>query len=362
MRIMYDVLVIGGGIVGASTAYHLARAGANAMLVDRGDDGRATSAAAGILAAKVMGVGHDMQWLTFGAEADDYYPQLIEQLRADGEAQTGYAVVGMLTVATDESQVGMYEHTVAAIRAQHQRTGIPAEADWHELSAGEAHERFPLLAPVQRAFVYTKAARIDGGLIATAMCNAGVKHGLEIKQASAESLIIDDDVVRGAVVDGDAVEARRVVIAGGAWSPHFAAQLGIQIPIEPMRGQIIHLDVPDYDTAGWPMVEAMNDDYLVPWDDNRIAVGATRELGVGFAPHSTAAGVHRVLSGGLRAAPGLADASVREIRVGLRPVTTDGSPVVSTVPGIDNLFVAAGHGTYGLMLGPYSGKIAAMWA
>ena len=90
-----------------------------------------------------------------------------------------------------------------------------------------------------------------------------------------------------------------------------------------------------------------------------MAVGATRETGTGFAPHTTVAGLQEVLSEATRVAPGLADAAFREVRVGLRPLSSDGLPVLGGVPGVEGAFVATGYGPSGLQLGPYSGKLVA---
>jgi D-amino-acid dehydrogenase len=106
-------------------------------------------------------------------------------------------------------------------------------------------------------------------------------------------------------------------------------------------------------------VLAFRGHYMVPWQDSRVVVGATRETGSGFQAHSTAAGVTQVLSEALRVAPGLAQAEIREIRVGLRPASRDGLPILGPVPGIANLLLATGHGSIGLQLGPYSGKVVA---
>jgi D-amino-acid dehydrogenase len=107
------------------------------------------------------------------------------------------------------------------------------------------------------------------------------------------------------------------------------------------------------------MISAFRGHYMVPWPDHRVVVGATRENGTGFHPSTTAAGVHEVLSEALRVAPGLARAEMRDIRVGLRPLTADTMPVLGPVPGIHNVFLATGHGPTGLTLGPYSGKVVA---
>ena len=98
---------------------------------------------------------------------------------------------------------------------------------------------------------------------------------------------------------------------------------------------------------------------MVPWDDSRVVVGATRETGSGFEPRPTVQGVQKVLEEAVRVAPGLAGAEIREIRVGLRPYTIDGAPVLGSVPGVDGVLLATGHGPSGLQLGPYSGKLVA---
>ena len=86
-------------------------------------------------------------------------------------------------------------------------------------------------------------------------------------------------------------------------------------------------------------------------------VGATRETGSGFAPHATVAGIQEVLHEALRLAPGLHNAAIHEIRVGLRPYTTDHLPLLGSVPGAKGVYLATGHGPTGLTLGPYSAKL-----
>ncbi len=84
-------------------------------------------------------------------------------------------------------------------------------------------------------------------------------------------------------------------------------------------------------------------------------------LNSGFAPHTTAAGVREVIDEALYAAPGLAGAQIKEIRIGLRPVSADNLPYLGPVEAVAGVFVATGHGAYGLQMGPYSGKVAADW-
>jgi len=157
----------------------------------------------------------------------------------------------------------------------------------------------------------------------------------------------------------DSLGADTVVVAGRARSRDCAAQLGLDVPVEPVRGQLVHVETAAK-TGDWPVVTSFGHRYLVPRAGGRVAVGATDEE-VGYAPHATVAGVHELLGTARTMAPGLADARVREVRAGLRPVAADGLPLVGPVPGVDDAVLATGHGATGLQLWPYTGKLAPTW-
>lgn len=345
----YDVIVVGGGVVGMATAWHLVSAGAHALLLDRGDPGRASDAGAGILASTTPADPSDpVQRFAAGAAA--YYPELIEQLRAQGAGDTGYAACGALTVAVAEDELAELETLRAAGGG---RAGAA------EITAARAREMFPPLAEVRGALHDPGRARVDGRLLTAALAQAAQARGLVLQRAGVERLLVERGRVRGVVASGEALAAGHVVIAAGAWSGALLRPQGVRLPVAPQRGQIVHLDLPDQDTRGWPIVLAFRGHYLVPWDDRRVVAGATRETGSGFRPHTTVAGLMDVLREATRVAPGLRCAALREIRVGLRPASPDGRPILGPVPGVANLHLATGHGPVGLQLGPYSGRLIA---
>ncbi len=377
---MYDAIVIGGGIVGASTAYHLVYGGAKTLLIDRADAGRATDAGAGIITTGTGGPGIADPWFKLALEAERYYPVLVEQLKAEQAGDTGYAACGLLRVAVSDDEVDAFESVQERLAQREARWGVSLSEEVVEVSAGEAREMFPPLGSVLRAMYFRKAARVDGRLMSAALLGAATARGLEVRRGSVERLVASPppgplpdsqgggegrhDIERhvsGVVADGEMISAGRVVIAGGAWSRAFGEQFGVEIPIEPLRGQIIHLGLPGVDTANWPIVEPFRSHYMVCWPDSRVVCGATWEQ-AGFAPRTTAAGVHQLLSEALRVAPGLAEAEIREIRVGLRPYTVDHLPVLGPVPDVAGVYLATGMGATGLHLGPYCGKLAAEWA
>ncbi len=361
----YDAIVIGGGIVGTSTAYHLICNGAKTLLIDRRDAGRATDAGAGILSPATHAKHNASNtrdpdpWLRLAAFAFEYYPQLVDNLQAEQDGDTGFATCGMMLVAVSYDEIEPFALSRRHIFIRQNQRGEPAADDLYEISSDEARRRFPALADVHGALYYRDAARVDGRLLSAALHRAAEAKGLAVKYAGVDRLLIHDDSVTGVITDGETISAGKVVIAGGAWSQTFGDQLGVHIPVEPQRGQIIHLGFADTDTSSWPIISAMRGHYMVPWPDSRIVVGATRETGSGFEARTTAAGVREVLTEALRVAPGLAHAEIREIRVGLRPYTEDHLPVLGPVPNIQNIYLATGHGPTGLQLGPYSGKLIA---
>src|SRR4051812_49285370 len=99
----FDVAVIGGGLLGTATAYHLVSAGARTLLVDRADAGRATDAGAGIISPETNSRDADA-WFHLAAEAADYYPALIERLGDEQSGDTGYARCGKLVVGVSEDE------------------------------------------------------------------------------------------------------------------------------------------------------------------------------------------------------------------------------------------------------------------
>ncbi len=114
------------------------------------------------------------------------------------------------------------------------------------------------------------------------------------------------------------------------------------------------------DTASWPVVSPLGGShYLLAFPDARVVVGATRETGAGFDHRVTAAGQLEVLEQALAVAPGLRDATLLETRVGFRPATPDGRPVLGALPGHPHVVLATGFGPGGLTLAPFAGSLVA---
>jgi D-amino-acid dehydrogenase len=192
--------------------------------------------------------------------------------------------------------------------------------------------------------------------MADAMLRAAVRLGATYMPDLARP-VINRGRATGIEVGSNIHAADAVVLATGVWpvgedtKPPGGAVL--------QRGQILHLRLPGLQTGSWPVVLPLNGYYLLTFDDSRIVVGATREEGTGFDLRITAAGVAEVLAAGLTAAPGLANATIIETRVGLRPMAPVRRPVLGEAPDVERLFIGNGLGASGLTMGPYAGSLLA---
>ena len=344
-------VVVGGGVVAAAAGYQLARRGAAVIIVEGDQPGIATNAGAGIICPWTAPL--EDAWYQLCCEGASHYSELLPMLADDGQAETGYARVGALCV-TD--QAATLSGMGALLRSR--QASAPDMGDVTALAPGEPGQLFPPLAPALAGFLITGAARIDGRAIRDSLLRAAVSRGVRRVPGNA-SLERSGDRVTGVRVDAERIGADAVVVAAGAWTGQVCAGFGVQLPVRPERGQIVHTRLPGTDTASWPVVLADRDPYLVAFPGGRVVAGATREE-AGFQYSATVAGVGGLLAGAITLAPGLAAAELIETRIGFRPVTSDGAPLLGAVA--DGLFIATGHGAEGLTAGPWSGLAVAQLA
>jgi D-amino-acid dehydrogenase len=350
------IVVVGGGIVAASVAYHLAREGASVQTVEGQLLGPATGAGAGIICP--WGDEGDEASYQLSADGARYYPELLAMLAEDGEAGTGYARVGTLCVAEETAPLAAIETLLRA-----RRTARPEIGDVEFVGPGEPKRAFPPLAASLRGLWISGGARVDGRSIRDCMLRAAERYGARRMRGTAvlDKAVLDKAVLDrpGVTVNGERVPADVVVVAAGAWTAQVCAPLGLKLAIGPQRGQIIHVSLPGADTGSWPVILPPEDPYLLGFPGERVVFGATRE-NAGFDYRATVGGVGAMLAAATEIAPGLADATLLETRIGFRPATADGRPLLGTVA--DGVIVAAGNGPEGLTAGPWTGRAAAALA
>ena len=260
---MYDVIVAGGGVVGATAAYLCARGGLRTLLLDRADPGRATDAGAGIIAPRTSSRSEVL--FELGLRSGEFYPTLLGHLAEDGGGDTGYARCGDLRVAVTEDELEPFGALVAILEERRARHGYPTADEVREIKPDEARALFPPLARPLRALHDRTAARVDGRLLNQALLKAAAGRNVTVVRAGVDRLVLEGGRFAGVVAGADVHRAGHVIIAGGAWTPALAGPLGVSIAVAPQRGQIIHLQVAEGATGDWPVVHAFHDHYIVSW-------------------------------------------------------------------------------------------------
>ncbi len=346
---MQKFIIIGAGILGASTAYHLAKAGADVTVVDRKDAGQATDAAAGIICPWVS-QRRNKAWYALAKGGAAYYKSLIQLLEEEGETETGYRPVGAISLHTDAVKLGKMSE-----RAMKRRDDAPEIGDISQLNSLETTALFPPLSKDYASVHISGAARVNGRAMREALINAAKKHGATFIHGSA-ILTSSDSHVSGVQVGEKLFSADKVLVTAGAWAAELVAPLGIDLQVSAQKAQIVHLQLDDTKTDEWPVVMPPTDQYILAFDNGRVVIGATHEDDQPFDQRVTAGGLHEVLDKALKVAPGLADATFAEVRVGYRPFTPGFLPIIGEVPGAKGLLLANGLGASGLTVGPYLGK------
>ncbi len=217
MTTAYEAVVVGGGIVGASTAYHLTRAGTETLLIDRDDDGRATDAGAGILSPSTSSRAASDDWFALARKAAAYYPELVDQLKQAGVEETSYAQPGYLGVAPSSDEDGTLERKLERLEGLRDRFGTPAPGSIERMDTETARDCFPPLAAPEEAFLYADAGRVDGRVFTNALLEAGQAHGLAVEFGDVTEITVEDGPAAGVVTArGERIVADSVVVAGGA--------------------------------------------------------------------------------------------------------------------------------------------------
>lgn len=346
---MGSVAIVGGGVIGCAVAYHLAKAGADVTLLERdGLAGQASGAAAGILAplAESHGPG---PFLDFGLAGLRLFPELVDDLRRETGLDVEYLPTPVLRLAFDEREE----------RALDQRLGWQRDTGLrlHRLSGEEARALEPRLSPRVRAAVLSPdEAQVNPGRLTQTLAEAARRRGAKLEPSRE----VVGFVRRGRRVTGlrtatGAVEAEAVVLAAGPWTRRLSRRLGVDLPVVPVRGQMVAYAAAAANPRHIIWSEA---GYLAPKAGGHLYAGATVEE-VGFRSRTTRAGLARVRRAARRMLPSLRYGEVVSSWAALRPGSADGRPVIGRLPGWDNVYVASGHFRNGILLGPLTGKLIA---
>lgn len=336
------VVVVGAGIVGCAVGHELAARGALVRILDpRGVGQGATRASAGILAPQIE--GHTCQLRRLAVASLALYDDFIGRVQADSGRTVEYGRHGTTEVAFTDAQAAQL-----GAEARHlEDAGI----DHMLLDSAELHRREPTLAPgVTSGLLVPGHGYVAATDLTRAVAAAAAARGAEISTTAVLGVDARDGGAR-VRTSHETIESDAVVVASGSWPVEVRPTA---LPsVTPIRGQLVHVKP----HAGVPSSVIWGPDcYLVPWRDGSVLIGATVE-DVGFDERSTEDGVRGLRAAAARVMPGLGDAVVREVRVGLRPRGEDELPLVGRSPTMPRVFLALGHYRNGVLLSPLTAAL-----
>ena len=347
------IAIIGGGIIGCLTALYLHRLGAKPFILERGQTGQESSwAGAGILCPI-----HPWLYPDSFTRLVDYSLTLYPELAAQLQSETGLSI--------QWSQCGLMIPIFADDRLQHKEQALAwsNRFNWQleRLDGRDARIAEPTLAAdVSEALLWPQVGQVRNPRLLQAVRKALDLSGVQIhEQADVTGLLEDaNGQVSGLQLStGKQFEADAVLLAAGSWSGELAAEMGLDLSVEPVKGQIVLLK----DKPGKMHSIIKHDDaYFVPRSDGRILIGASMER-VGFQRGNTEQVVNSLLSATHRIAPGLKDAEIEQQWMGFRPGTADGLPYLGPVKNRPGLWIASGHYRNGVALAPGTAEIMSRW-
>ncbi len=367
---MPDVLVVGGGIIGAACAQQLAADGAMVTLIERAELAAGASGRnAGLWAHPIDPALTEMARVSLSR-----YLELAEASPLPYDIDR--VPLGLVLVALDEHREKSTEEAAEVYR----RLGL----DVDELDSASLRELEPAITPsVEHGFLIDDGYRLDPALLTVALALIAIERGAEVRHhLTVRSLARAGERVIGVVTDDGRLDADHVVLAAGPWSAQLLEPLRVSIPIVPVRGWLVRLETEPgavrhlVEEGGWRessgrsdatepiLAEELADQHgqgalgllVHPWREGGALVGSSRQAAVTPEPEDPSVPL-RLAREAIRLMPALAGAPVLGSWWGLRPMSPDERPIVGAVA--DGLVVATGHGSEGVILGAGTAQLVA---
>ncbi len=343
-----DAIVIGGGVIGCSIGYHLAKAGVTATILERGELGMAASNAASGILSSLFGNPTDPYTRLVNSSLAMFHelaPELAEASGVDIE----FVQSGELELALSEDEAQMLH---AAVEDGGWRS---PEAQW--LDAQAVREMEPELSDsIAGGIFMPEVCRINNQRLSAAYARAAELLGATVREhAEVVGMVRSGLRISGVRLHDEELLADHVVIAAGPWSSIIAETLGSHVPARPVRGVNLNLQplgrsIGTVIHGGWGL--------LVPRNDGSVIAGATVEE-AGYDDRVTAGAVQDIMNMAELIVPSLRDARLNWALAGLRPGSPDDAPMLGPVPGWQGLHVATGHFRSGILLSAITGKLIA---
>ncbi|AKA22405.1 D-amino acid oxidase [Pseudomonas chlororaphis] len=340
-----QVVIVGGGVIGLLTAFNLACAGQRVVLLERSSVGQESSWAGGGIVSPLYPWRYSPAVTALAHWSQDFYPQLAEQLFASTGVDPEVHTTGLYWLDLDDEG----EALAWARREQRPLSAVDISA---------AHDAVPVLGSgFSRAIYMADVANVRNPRLVKSLKTAlSALPAVTIhEQCEVSGFIRDAGRVLGVRTSQGEIHGDQVVLAAGAWSGELLQSLGLSLPVEPVKGQmILYKCASDF----LPCMVLAKGRYAIPRRDGHILIGSTLEH-EGFDKTPTASALESLKASAVELIPALASAEVVGHWAGLRPGSPEGIPYIGPVPGLAGLWLNCGHYRNGLVLAPASCQLFA---
>jgi glycine oxidase len=350
MRKIYDAVIVGGGVIGCSLAFQLAKQGLCVVVLEKERiANEASSAAAGMLGAQSEFSG-DSPMIPLALKSREMFSELAAELKGLTGIDIGFVQKGLVKLAFTESELN-------ELRQQYQFWQT-RDANVRWLTAKELCELEPnVTKEIAGAMYIPNDGQVDAADLSHALAKAAVIYGAELREYTEVcSFLLENDQVCGVVTNSGTIYGNTVIVAAGAWSAHLLTQTGIELSMYPVKGECFSV------VTEQPLLQttmfAKNGCYIVPKRGNRLLIGATSTPNT-FNKHASVQGVYRLLERAQQIMLKLAEAKWEKVWAGIRPQTGDGLLYIGEHPRYRGLWVATGHYRNGILLSPITGVLLA---
>ena len=340
---MTDIVVVGGGIVGASACFYASQMGASCTLIDRdGVASHASGFAFGGLHPRVTALS-DSDMPRFARESFEEHQWLHEKLEFEQAQGSTWRRRSSISLAWNETEANLFQ--VLANKN-------PSSSYW--LDAGRLHDLESRISyDALGGLLNTDSAEVDSALLTESLVRIAAPDVFLDEIVTIE--LKSDRVACVKSRDGSVYKADAYVFAIGPWTNLALKWFGLSSVIDPLKGQILRLQI---DGPSFQHSFSVDGNYMSSKSDGLLWIGTTEE-DAKFDETPTKEGRHAITGVLQRMVPGPMNFSVVKQTACLRPITHDGELIIGRVPSISNAFIGTGGGRKGILYGPLMGKYLA---
>jgi len=346
----FDVIIIGGGIIGASCAYELAKNNLKVAILEKRHIGSGASGCSAAMLEYQTDAWRGDKFLSLARPSIRLFPSLYLELKELTGVDFGFENCGILQLALSEEEAVNLENEVF------RQNCWKMKSQW--LTREELLDVYPQLTPDNfgGAF-FEEDGQVVGERYTAAMARGALSKGVDFcEELLTEGVEKKGDKVLSIKTSKGIFSAEKFVLAAGAWSDEFLALLGVKLGIEPIRGQLVVYDSerrlihhPVYTKSGG---------YITPKKEGYTLAGTTVEK-TGFDETPTEEAKEKLSAIAGKILPRLARNKIRGMTAGLRPGSPDDLPILGALPGNSNFFLATGHYRSGILMAPITSQIIA---